>query len=210
MQKIALSFLLLMFFASLHAQQGMGLFDEHGDVGNPKMKGNTVYSSDQTYLLSGAGKNIWTDLDQFQFVWKKIKGDFIIKATAKFLGKGVSGHRKIGIMARDKLTTDSRYADGAFHGGLPLITSLQYRLADGDTTGQIILSSIYPTEIELERSGNTFTFSAAVYGENYKTIKKEVVLNNEVYVGLYICSHSDTYVAEHCLLHHRINMRADV
>ena len=170
-----------------------GAFEHHQDVGDPKLKGNTLYNNeDQTYLLSGAGKNIWTNLDQFQFAWKKIKGDFIIKATATFIGKGVAGHRKIGIMARDKLTTDSRYADGALHGGQPLLTSLQYRLNDGDTTGQVILSSVHPTEIELERSGNTFTFSTAVYGENYKSVTKEVMLNDEVYVGLYICSHIDT------------------
>jgi TolB protein len=175
----------------------VGAFDHHQDVGDPKLKGNTVYNKeDQTYLLSGAGKNIWTNLDQFQFAWKKIKGDFIIKATAKFIGKGVAGHRKIGIMARDKLTTDSRYADGALHGGLPLLTSLQYRMADGDTTGQVILSSIHPTEIEFARSGNTFTFSTAVYGENYKTVTKEMTLNEEVYVGLYICSHIDSVMEQ--------------
>ena len=177
-----------------HAQSSpVGDFDHHQDVGDPLLKGNTVYNvNEQTYLLSGAGKNIWTNLDQFQFAWKKIKGDFIIKATAKFIGKGVAGHRKIGIMARDKLTTDSRYADGALHGGLPLLTSLQFRPADGDTTGQVIIPSNLPTEIEFSRSGNIFTFSTAVYGENYKTVTKEMTLNEEVFVGLYICSHVDT------------------
>src|SRR5579872_5515811 len=63
----------------LHAQP-IGQFDDHEDVGNPKLGGSAVYNKeDQTYLLSGAGRNIWTNLDQFQYVWKKIKGDFIIK-----------------------------------------------------------------------------------------------------------------------------------
>ncbi len=185
---------IFIFSTSLVSQShSLGLFEDHGDVGNPALKGNAVYNEkDQVYLLSGAGKNIWTNMDQFQFLWRKIKGDFIIKATVRFIGKGVAGHRKIGIMARDKLTTDSRYVDGAFHGGEPLITSLQYRLSDGDTTGQITVSSIHPTEIELERSGNTFIFSAAVYGENYKSVKREMQLDDEAYVGLYICSHIDT------------------
>lgn len=179
------------------SQQNPGLFEDHGDVGDPKLKGNVVFNEqDQTYLLSGAGKNIWAKADQFQFLWKKIKGDFIIKATAKFIGKGVAGHRKIGIMARDKLTTDSRYIDGVFHGGQPFNTSLQYRLADGDTTSELTISSIHPTEIEFARSGNTFTFSAAVFGENYKSVKKEMQLNDEVYVGLYICSHIDTVMEQ--------------
>ena len=179
-------------FAQLHP---IGQFDNHEDVGNPAISGSAVYNpNDQTYLLSGAGKNIWTNADQFQYVWKKIKGDFIVEATVRFIGDGVAGHRKIGIMARDRLTTDARYADCSVHGGLPLLTALQYRASDGDTTSQVILSSYHPTQIRFERSGNLFTFSAAVYGENYKTVSKEITLNDEVYVGLYICSHLENVV----------------
>lgn len=191
-----LSILFLLIFSNVSGQE-VGAFEAHEDVGNPQLKGNTVYNAnEQTYLLSAAGKNIWARADQFQFAWKKIKGDFIVKATVNFIGKGVAGHRKLGIMARDKLTTDSRYIDGAFHGGLPLLTSLQYRQSDGDTTGQMIISSIHPTEIEFERDGNTFTFSAATYGENYKTVSREMQLNDEVYVGLYLCSHIDTVMEQ--------------
>jgi Tol biopolymer transport system component len=194
MKKISFIFLsAFTFIINAYAQQNLGMFDEHADVGNPILKGNTVYNAgDQTYIMTGAGKNIWSKIDQFQFVWKKIKGDFIVKATVQFIGKGVAGHRKLGVMARDKLTTDSRYIDGAFHGGQPQLTSLQYRLSDGDTTSQLIISSTHPTEIELERSGNIFTFSAASYGENYKSVSKEMALNDEAYVGLYLCSHIDT------------------
>jgi hypothetical protein len=173
----------------------IGQFDNHEDVGNPAIGGSAVYNpDDQTYLLSGAGKNIWTNADQFQYVWKKIKGDFIVETTVRFIGEGVAGHRKIGIMARDRLTTNSRYADCSVHGGLPLLTALQYRAADDDTTAQVILSSYHPTQIRFERSGDLFTFSAAVYGENYKTVSKEIALDDEVYVGLYICSHVETVV----------------
>jgi TolB protein len=173
--------------------QPVGSFDNHGDVGDPKIKGSTVYNStDQTYTLSGAGKNMWTNADQFQFAWKKIKGDFIIKATVRFIDKGSADHRKIGIIARDKLSTDSRYADACVHGDI--LSSLQYRASDGDTTGQVIVSSYHPTEIELERTGNTFTFSAASYGEAYKSVTKDIALNEEVYAGIFICSHLEDVV----------------
>ena len=39
------------------------------------------------------------------------------------------------------------------------------------------------------RVGNTFTFSAAVFGEPYKSVTQELTLNEEVYAGLFICSH---------------------
>ncbi|MEJ7587173.1 MAG: biopolymer transporter TolR, partial [Ferruginibacter sp.] len=90
----------------------MGVFEHHEDVGNPVKSGSAAYNPQtQEYTMEGAGENMWANLDQFHFLWKKIKGDFIITASIKFTGKGVAGHRKIGIIAREKLTTDSRYAD---------------------------------------------------------------------------------------------------
>ncbi|MEO5685451.1 MAG: biopolymer transporter TolR [Chitinophagaceae bacterium] len=194
-------FVVVIFFAitglALHAQTtaAIGLFDDHADVGNPVKKGNVVYKpTTQEYLMEGAGSNMWKGIDQFHFLWKKIKGDFIISASIKFIGNGVEGHRKIGIIARDKLTTGSRYADACVHGGQPLNISLQYRLVDDDTTGQVLVPSTHPTDILFQRSGNVFTFSAAVYGEHYKTVTKEMPLNEEVYAGLFICSHVDSVI----------------
>lgn len=173
----------------------VGIFDHHEDVGNPKLKGAVVYNNEeQTYLFSGAGKNMWAKEDQFHFAWKKIKGDFIIRATIRFIGTGKNDHRKIGIMARETLATGSRYADACVHGDI--LSSLQYRLADNDTTGQVILSSYHPTEIELQRTGNTFTFSAAIFGETYKSVSKELSLAEELYAGLFICSHEEDVVEQ--------------
>ena len=173
--------------------QPIGIFDHHQDVGSPKLKGSAVYDKEnQTYTVSGAGKNMWFNDDQFHFLWKKIKGDFMIRATIRFVGTGTDPHRKIGIIARDKLTADSGYADACVHGDM--LSSLQYRPKDGDSTYQVELSSYHPTEIELERVGNTFTFSAAVFGEPYKSVSKEIQLNEEVYAGLFICSHRDDVV----------------
>jgi TolB protein len=173
----------------------VGIFTDHQDLGNPKLKGNTVYdAATQAYTLSGAGANIWARADQFQFAFKKIKGDFIVRATVRFIGKGAFNHRKIGIMARDQLSTDSRYADACVHGDE--LTSLQYRAADGDTTGQVIVSSFHPTEIELERVGNTVTFSAATFGQNYRSVSKQITLNDELYVGLFICSHLEDVIEQ--------------
>lgn len=176
--------------ASLTGQalESVGIFEHHQDVGNPKVKGGVVYNKDdQTYTMAGAGKNMWATEDQFHFLWKKIKGDFMIRATIKFIGKGTDPHRKIGIMARDNLNTGSRYADACVHGDI--LSSLQYREKEGDSTNQVVVSTYHPTDIEFERVGNTFTFSAAVFGEPYKSVTKELSLNEEIYAGLFICSH---------------------
>ena len=171
-------------------QNPIGIFDNHEDVGNPKMKGSAVYNAEnQTYTVSSAGKNMWFAEDQFHFLWKKIKGDFIIQATVQFIGKGTDDHRKMGIIARDHLNTNSKYADGCVHGDI--LTSLQFRPADGEATDQVAVSSYHPTHVQFERSGNTFIFSAAAAGENYKSVTKELALNEEVYAGIFLCSHRE-------------------
>ena len=82
--------------------------------------------------MEGSGKNIWFDRDEFHFLYKKIKGDFILTAHVEFIGKGVDPHRKIGWMARNSLDTSSAHVSAVIHGdGL---TSLQYRkTAYGET-----------------------------------------------------------------------------
>jgi TolB protein len=172
------------------AQKPFGMFDVRMDVGRPALQGVASYDSKtQEYTLEGSGINMWAKHDQFQFLWRKINGDFIISATVRFIGKGTDPHRKIGIMARDNTTDSSRYVDACVHGdGL---TSLQFRPADGAATEQLVMTSNSPVHIELQRVGNVFTFSAASSGENYKSVSKELALNEEVYAGLFICSHNE-------------------
>ncbi|WP_435355184.1 TolB family protein [Emticicia sp. SJ17W-69] len=168
----------------------IGLFEERTDIGNPTILGKTTYNpNSQEYIMEGAGINMWEKTDQFNFLWKKIKGDFIISATVQFVGKGVNPHRKIGIMARNSLQANSAYVDASVHG--VDLTSLQYRESAGEDTKQIELSSFNPVAIEFQRIGNEFTFSAATKGENYKSFTKEIKLNEEVFAGLFICSHEE-------------------
>ncbi len=186
----SLAFIFLCSAHLLFAQNPIGVFDNHVDVGNPKMKGSATYNKDdQTYSVSAAGKNMWFGEDQFHFLYKKIKGDFIIQATVQFVGKGTDDHRKMGIIARDNLNTGSRYADACVHGDI--LTSLQFRPEENAVTDQVTVLTYHPTNIEFERSGNTFIFSAAAPGENYKSVTKELALNEEVYAGIFLCSHRE-------------------
>ncbi len=190
---IFLLFVLIEPISGMAQLSPVGIFEHHQDVGDPKIKGSAVYdATNQTYTVSSAGENIWANRDQFHFLWKKIKGDFIVRATVQFIGEGTDPHRKIGIIARDKLTTDSKYADACVHGDV--LTSLQYRSTDGAQTEQEVLSVYHPTEIEFQRKGNVFTFSAAQFGENYKSVSKGIQLNEEVYVGLFVCSHREDVI----------------
>lgn len=191
---LSIFFLYFFAFATFSQSPGkIGLFDERTDVGNPVIQGKVAYNEQtQEYTLEGAGINMWEKTDQFNFLYKKLKGDFIISATIRFVGEGTNPHRKIGIIARNSLSATSAYADACVHGDI--LTSLQYRTAPDSATYQLELSTYHPVHIELQRAGNVFTFSAATQGENYKSVSKEIVLNEEVLAGLFLCSHEEKVV----------------
>src|SRR5690242_3410995 len=99
MKKIYWLVLLIICSYNINAQKAIGIFDNHGDVGTNVKPGSATYIPEtQQYVISGAGYNIWADDDEFQFVWKKMTGDFIVQARAEFLGTWVNYHRKVGIM----------------------------------------------------------------------------------------------------------------
>lgn len=73
----------------------MGIFTNHTDIGNPKIKGAVVYNTnDQSYNLKAAGYNIWFNRDEFHYAYRKLKGDFILTADVQLTGEGKDPHRK--------------------------------------------------------------------------------------------------------------------
>lgn len=78
------------------AQNNIGIFSKHTDIGNPKIKGSATYNSnDQSYNIKAGGYNIWFNRDELHYAYNKIKGDFILTANVKLLGEGNDPHRKI-------------------------------------------------------------------------------------------------------------------
>jgi regulation of enolase protein 1 (concanavalin A-like superfamily) len=171
------------------AAEDLGLFDAHADIGAPKLAGSAAYDAKSgEYTLTGAGTNMWLTGDQFQFLYKQMKGDFILRARVEFVGKGKNPHRKVGWMVRSGLAADAPYVDCARHG--VDLTSIQYRLTKGAITAQKELPIKNPEVIEFERRGSNYIFSAAHNGETYvSTNFSDIALPDEVYVGLFICSH---------------------
>jgi WD40 repeat protein len=183
--------------ASARAGNGeLGEFDGSADVGAPKISGSAGYDPvNQVYKLNGAGANMWFANDQFHFLWKKMTGDFILRARVEFIGKGAVPHRKIGWMVRPKLDANAPYADCAQHGdGLG---SLQFRRAIGSNTEQITLSISDANVLQFERRGKTYIFSAARLGEPFTSVQvSNFDLGDDVYAGLFICSHSADVVEQ--------------
>ena len=172
------------------ADSPLGVFTDHGDVGAVRHAGGARYdAASQSFEVSGAGTNMWFAEDQFHFVWKKLTGDFVLRARVEFLGEGVDPHRKLGWIVRSTLDTDSPYVDVAVHGdGL---TSMQFRREKGADTEQVESEARAPDVIQLERSGGAYTMSVAAFGEPFTASRSiDVDLGDDVYVGLFVCSHN--------------------
>lgn len=168
----------------------LGLFENHNDIGAVRKPGSVTYDAKkQEYVIEGSGTNMWADHDEFHFVWKRMKGNFILTTKAQFIGKGVEEHRKIGWVVRSNLDSDSPHVNAAVHGdGL---TSLQFRRSRGGPTEEVKSSLKGADIIQLERKGNTCRMSVARFGEVFITEQvSDLTLGEEVYVGLYVCSHN--------------------
>ncbi|MFC0536634.1 TolB family protein [Pelagicoccus mobilis] len=165
-------------------------FSANVDVGSPKLQGALAYDvrADE-YTLSGAGENMWAGEDQFHFAYNKMKGDFIVRAEIEFKGEGSHEHRKAGWIIRESLAGDSKHVAASVHAGDGL-TSLQFRRAKEGETEEVKSSDLGPSVVQLERRGGRYIMSTAVFGQTFATVESsEIELPDEVYVGLFVCSH---------------------
>ncbi len=197
-------YFLLLVIACSNAQaqdSSVGMFDFHGDVGHPKNTGAAKYDKvTHTYWLKGSGYNIWFNRDEFQYVYKKIKGDFTATANFEFVGDKGNNHRKIGWMIRESADEKSIELNTVEHGdGL---TVMQWRSLTGenmkDPEGEIFYPEMKFEVIQLQRIGKRLIMRIGHVGEPLKTVGAHEMPNmpDEALVGLFICSHDPEVVEE--------------
>jgi TolB protein len=175
--------------AALPSAGQIGIFEAASDVGVSPLKGTTRFEpSNGEYRVAGSGANIWATADAFQFVHKKVAGDFTLTADVRFVGPGTHTHRKAALMARQTLDADSAYADTTIHGdGL---TALQFRATAGAITQEVRSGLKWPIRLRLERRGDRFTLYAGAPDTELKPAGPATVsMSGPVYVGLAMCSH---------------------
>ena len=96
------------------AQTSTGAFDGQTDVGRVSHVGSASYdASRQSYLVTGAGRNMWGAQDDFHFVWKRLTGNFILSTRAAFTGRGGEAHRKLGWTIRPSLEPNAAHVSAA-------------------------------------------------------------------------------------------------
>ena len=116
--------------------KGIGEFADQTDVGSARISGTCEYNPvNGTYIVTGAGQNIWGNHDDFHFVWRRMLGNFIVTTRAMFISEGVNPHRKLGWMARSSLDASSSEVCAAIHGDGLL--SLQFRRTPHGKTEEV-------------------------------------------------------------------------
>ncbi len=131
--------------------------------------------------------------DQFHYLYKELDGDFILTANFKLLGKGVTAHRKVGWMVRKSADEDEPHFSAALHGdGLTVGQFRDTKGTEMDHNVQLQSTKSHYQILQIERSGNTYTFRAAKEGEILEVVGSHEmnILSGKVLVGLFVCSHN--------------------
>jgi TolB protein len=188
--------------------KALGIFEQHSDIGAVKTPGEVKYDSNrQEYTVSGSGTNMWQGTDEFHLVWKKMKGNFILSTRARFIGKGVDPHRKVGWIIRKSLEPNSPHVTAVIHGDGR--TSLQFRRENGAVTEEKIFPFNGADVIQLQRKGNKYTASMAQFGDPFRNEEiGDIALGDDVYVGLFLCSHNNDVVEKAVFSNVRITIPA--
>ena len=192
----------ILFFNKGIAQHPVGIFDDHTDIGNPKIKGDAGYDEKtQTYNLAGGGYNIWFNRDEFHFLYKKISGDFILTADFDFTGDTVNavGHRKIGWMIRESTDEGAASINSCKHiDGLIVLQWRPYRgMFMRDPEDELFYAKKGGQTIQLQRIGKLVTMKIAHPGEPLQLVGSHVMddMKDDVLAGIYILSHDSNAIA---------------
>jgi hypothetical protein len=151
--------------------------------------GGSASASAGTFTVRGGGLDIAGNADQFTFVYQLLEGDGDVVVRVASLD-GVRMGAKAGLMVRNSLTADAKYAGSFVVGGKGLV--FQTRIANGATTTNSGESSGgVPQWLKLVRSGHTFTAFSSTDGSRWNVLGTEMVyLDQRVYVGLAVASRS--------------------
>src|SRR4051812_766518 len=165
----------------------------HQDVGAVGIAGDATFNA-STYMLTGAGADVWGIADAFHFAYQSLTGDGSIIARVAAV-QNVNAWTKAGVMIRDTLDPGSANAFMlvSYSKGL----SFQRRASAGATTvssaGPL---SAAPYWVRLDRVGSTVTAYQSADAVVWTLVGTDTVaLGSTVLIGVGVSSHTSTAAA---------------
>lgn len=204
MKKLLLYITFSLILSHLKAQNAIGIFENHTDIGPVIYKGSANYdNASKVYVLMGSGENIWFKKDELHFAYKKIKGDFILSTQPNLIGKGTNLHRKSGWMIRTSTDTSAAMVCLTVHGdGL---TAFQYRKKNGMNIEEIKIPIMGAEILQLERRGRNYFISVSKLSTPFWTVEvPDFDFPEELMVGLFVCSHNKNVVEQSTFTNTRV------
>jgi Secretion system C-terminal sorting domain len=153
------------------------------------VNGQSTCEQSGTFTLKAGGADIWTTADQFNFTYKKLKGDGTIIAKVNSI-QNTSEYAKVGVMIRQDLTPGSANAACLMW---PNRATFQYRTAANATAiGTNIINIPAPRWVKLQRVGNVFTAYHSADGNTWAQIGSSTTISMgvDVYIGMAATSHN--------------------
>ncbi|HXS69294.1 MAG TPA: hypothetical protein VN761_10650, partial [Candidatus Polarisedimenticolia bacterium] len=161
------------------------------DIGNPGVAGSAeIDDSTGIFTVSGAGLDIWSTNDQFQFVDQPLYGNGQIVARVLSV-QDTSDWAKAGVMIRD---TESANAINALLFLTPTTNgvSFQGRTTTGDNTSTFhsVAGITAPYWLKLTRSGSTVTAYYSNNGSSWTMVgsPQTIPMSTSAWIGLAVGS----------------------
>jgi len=166
------------------------------DIGNPALAGSGSIVHN-TFWVSGAGTNIAGAADQFFFYYQPVPGNFDLKTRVASLSV-VDLWTKAGLMARETLTANSRFAMAVATPSAAGTYFLSRSVVGANPVAAGSFPVNYPsTWLRLTRSNTVFTGYASLDGQTWVQLGSVTLTNPAAtfYVGFALTSTDPTRLA---------------
>ncbi len=147
-----------------------------------------------SYVLYGAGTDIWGNADEFRYAYKSLTGDGTMVARVTSNGTGSNEWAKGGVMIRQSLDAGSTHAFMPITAGGGNGASFQRRLeTDGASSNSDSGTAVVPPYwVKIERAGSSFTGSISEDGATWTPLGDPITIEmtDPVLIGLAVTSHA--------------------
>ncbi len=157
------------------------------DIGSVGIAGSATHSSG-TFVVNGAGADVWGSADAFRFTYQTLVGDGSIVARVTGVDN-IDPWTKAGVMMRETLAANSRQAFMLVSPGKGLAFQRR-KSTGGSSTHTSGGSGTAPAYLKLTRAGSTIKAYKSADGSAWTQVGSDTItMASTIYVGVGVSSH---------------------